>query len=153
MNSRGVICLGLGLALTLAGLTQAQDQPAAGQPPPPRAAVVERRLAGLEAQVTKLLDEVRRLRAEVKGQPSQPDERADVRVFALQYADAVGLLATLRQIFPAAVDTEFRMAADARTNTLLVYGTAGQIDGIAALLERLDVPERKAADQREKGPQ
>jgi hypothetical protein len=86
MHSRAVICLGLFLAVTLAGLTHAQDQPAEPPPPPaqnqraaeppltPRtdAVPLDRRIAGLESQIARLLDEVRRLRAEVKGQPPGP---------------------------------------------------------------------------------
>ena len=148
MAWRIVLSTGVLLAL-LAGSIRAGEPAAAPQPTAARTdrAALERRIADLEARVAELLKEVRALRAALPGVSSPAEEKPETRVFPLKYAEAPAVADLLGRVLKSSAGPRLRIAADPRTNCLVIQGTRDQIAEIAGLIERLDQPGRSSKDQ------
>ena len=77
---------------------------------------------------------------------------ADVRVFPLKTANAASLVSVVQNAMGkrdsrGRIIPTFSIAADTRTNSLIVNGPAAEMDGIAKLLEKLD--QKQSIGQRE----
>lgn len=90
-------------------------------------------LATTQSRVARLLAIIRAL-----------DQAAatELRVLALRYADAASTAAQIEATFPAEQigPRAYRVIPDARTNALIVEGSAGRVRDIEGLLRTLDVP-------------
>jgi type II secretory pathway component GspD/PulD (secretin) len=112
----------------------------------------ERRLAEMEKHLAALAKEIEALRKDLKAKPAAPgakgDAKAEFRVLVLKYAAAREAAATLAQIFrgdhPA-----LSIAADERTNSLILRGPAEDLAAAEAVVQRLDVA---APDARKSEP-
>lgn len=142
MAWRIVLSTGVLLALLLAGSIRAGEPAAAPKPPASQAdrAALERRVADLEARVAELLKEVRALRAQLPGVSSPAEEKGEVRVFALKYAEARVVADLLDRVLKGRAGPRLGIAADSRTNSLVIQGTRDQIAEIADLIASLDQP-------------
>jgi RNA polymerase sigma factor (sigma-70 family) len=146
---------------------EGQESAASAQPDPKRqpeaAQSIERRLAELEKQMARLLDEVKALRTELKGKdapvgskgvssvgekftapvgkdaPVEKDDRM-FRVFRLKYARAESTLKILFELF-ASKAKGIRMVADPRTNSIFVSADDRSTEELQAVLSKIDVPE------------
>jgi hypothetical protein len=66
---------------------------------------------------------------------SAPRSETEIKVFLLEYCDAVTTAELLRELI---TDPSFRAAADERTNRLILTGTAKQLQAVEPLLLKLD---------------
>jgi type II secretory pathway component GspD/PulD (secretin) len=136
MTARLILALAVALIPTLA---RADDGSKAGKPDP---AALERRVADLEKQLTKLLADLQALRSELK-QMAKADAPEEFQIFALKNADAVKLAKVLDEIFNSKAGKALRIVADEQTNSILVRGPADQMETVKAVIARLDESARK----------
>jgi hypothetical protein len=68
-----------------------------------------------------------------------PRVAMELKLYQLKNADASSMVRILTDLFGNR--PELRVIADRRTNTLIVHGSAADMDVIAALIQRLDGPE------------
>jgi len=132
MAFRSVPLLGLCLCLLPAALARAGEPRAARRPSTP---TLERRLADLEAQISRLVEEIRSLRAELPKRQTPAEPGRVIRVFRLNHANATTLAATLQGTVQGKA---LRIIPDARTNSLVVQGTPDLLDTLTALVQHLD---------------
>jgi RNA polymerase sigma factor (sigma-70 family) len=153
-----VVCLG-GLSVALL------SRPAVAQPPgdlsrrsapklpPPDRPDLERRVAELEKQVARLTKEVAELRGGPKAKgsdaPGEPKAKGsdapgegETKIFRLRNAAAEEINKVMNEAFGKG---RCVIVADASSNSLIVRGTATDLETIEALLARLD-------DEAVKGP-
>jgi type II secretory pathway component GspD/PulD (secretin) len=121
------------------------DQPK-GRPGPPAPAAEpqtdpERRLAEMEKHLAALAKEIEALRKDLKAKPAAPgakaDAKAEFRVILLKNAAAGDAAKVLTQTFrgdrPA-----MSIAADERSNSLILRGAPDDLAAAEAVLQRLD---------------
>ena len=66
---------------------------------------------------------------------AQKAKAAALKIFALRFADCVGVQNTLSDLFP---QRQFQMAADGRSNSLLIQAAADEMATVEAIILRLD---------------
>jgi type II secretory pathway component GspD/PulD (secretin) len=99
---------------------------------------VDRRLAELEQHAAALLKEVQALRAESKALAAKNVRADEVRIFALKHADAAGMAKMLKQLLQGPDAKTLSIAADDRTNSVVVRGGSEQLEVIEAIISRLE---------------
>jgi len=97
----------------------------------------ERRLAEMEKHLAALAKEIEAPRKDLQAQPAAPGAKAEVRVFLLKNAAAAEAAKVLTQIFRGDKPT-LAIAADERTNSLVIRGSADDLAVAEAVLQRLD---------------
>jgi hypothetical protein len=136
MRSQAPILGGLLVcALTAQALTAAEKSASSERPRARRA------VAALEARVAALEREVKALRELVPGAKPAGEQAAaatEMKIFALQNAVAGEARRVLEQIFSSR--RGFNLAADDRTNSLIVVAMPDDMQVIEALVMRLDMP-------------
>ena len=111
-------------------------------------------LADVSAEIAqsnyeRLLKEIQNLgeRQARKEREKAPGPR-EVKIFTLRHTEAGMLVPTLRQLLGD--DSGLRLAADARSNSLLARGTREDLEVVEAVVGRLDEAARDAAAARPK---
>ncbi len=126
----GLLVCGLSAPLTAADKSARSERPRA-----------RRAVAALEARIAALEHEVKALREVVSGAKPAGEQAAaatEMKIFALQNAVAGDVRRILEQIFSAR--RGLNLAADNRTNSLIVVAMPEDMQVIEALVTRLDVP-------------
>jgi type II secretory pathway component GspD/PulD (secretin) len=72
--------------------------------------------------------------------PEKETAPRQTRVFILKHAQALDVSTTIRELLEVSGST-FRMAADPRTNRVLVHGTPDKLDEVGELVQQLDQPD------------
>lgn len=132
---------GLVLALPTLGLTRAAAQdrkPAAPKGTEQRQKALER-LAALETQLGRLLDEVKALRRELQGKDMPAPNTGELKVFQLRHADAGSAARILRDLLGTNTPA-LRIVSEPQTNSVLVVARPATLEVIDAVLARIDVP-------------
>lgn len=104
-------------------------------------AILQKRIKDLEDRLATMNREVASLRKELK---SPPPPSAQLKTFPLRYLVADEFARSLQLLFRTSATV--RVTADARTNSILVYGIAEDLKLLEAILARLD---RKAPARKE----
>lgn len=91
---------------------------------------LEQKLAMLEAMSESLTRQIKSIRSEL-------EKPANLKVFRLQYMNAVNGSKLLGEIF--ARDGSVRVNADERTNSLIVYADKDWMEVVQSLVKNLDI--------------
>lgn len=75
-------------------------------------------------------------------QASEQQPPAQIRIFALRYADVESVADEIRVL----LGPRTRIAANARTNSLIVHGTKDELQVLEGILERLDEPDKQSRE-------
>lgn len=133
-----------------AGGTSASGLNAADQPNlNERLTSLQRQLEVLENQMRLVAKELESLRQELKPIAARPASKDEIKLFTLQNATADDTAKTLAQLFVSKLGGDFqqrgqsaekglRIATDARTNTIIVQGSAEELKVVEAIIMRLD---------------
>ena len=73
---------------------------------------------------------------------AEPDPDVHLKVYTLQYANSGAMLGILRTLFD---HSQIRMAADKRTNSLIVQGPPDTLNVMSALVAKLDEPTSRSS--------
>jgi len=141
MRSRALFVFGwLFGALVAGGLASAQDAGAGKEKEKAAdAAVLERRLVDLELQVNAVRKHLAYVEEQQRKPAAGPEARTEIKIFKLKHAEAVQMARLLSELL-GQQKGRLRLAADPRTNSLVVDGNANDLGRIEAIVAALDVP-------------
>jgi type II secretory pathway component GspD/PulD (secretin) len=100
------------------------------------------------ADLTKVLSVIEKLDVEKKTTAITP-EKSSWKIFTLKRAEAADMATLLTKLFPR---DQVRLAADPRSNSLVVFARSDELMTIEAILSRLEEATEKKVDTRPNSP-